>query len=62
VGNLRELWVEAIPGNYLAFYKNVYDVIKEGVGRQAEQSRDVIRIEACMESNCIESLSKYGAL
>ena len=55
VGSLHvEALVETIPGNYLAFYKNVYDVIREGkeLAVKPEQSRDVITIiEACMESN-----------
>jgi scyllo-inositol 2-dehydrogenase (NADP+) len=46
VGSLHiEALVETIPGNYLAFYKNVYDVIREGkeLAVKPEQSRDVIR-------------------
>jgi scyllo-inositol 2-dehydrogenase (NADP+) len=45
--------IETQPGNYLSFYDNVYDVIRNGKPLQVkpEEARDVIRlIEACMES------------
>jgi predicted dehydrogenase len=62
IGNLHvEASVETIPGNYLAFYKNVYDVIREGkeLAVKAEESRDVIRlIEACAESNTLRKAVK----
>jgi predicted dehydrogenase len=55
LGNLHIVGrVETIPGNYLAFYKNLYEVIREGKDLivKPEESRDVIRIiEACIESN-----------
>jgi scyllo-inositol 2-dehydrogenase (NADP+) len=45
---------ETVPGNYLAFYENVYHAL-QGSGDlmvKPEQARDVIRlIEACHESN-----------
>ena len=46
--------IETIPGNYLHFYQNLYDVIREGKELlvKPEEARDVIRlIEACFESN-----------
>jgi scyllo-inositol 2-dehydrogenase (NADP+) len=46
--------IETLPGNYPAFYQNVYEAIRENkdLAVQPEQSRDVIRlIEACAESN-----------
>jgi len=49
-----ESLVETIPGNYLTFYKNVYEAIREGKELivKPEESRNVIRvIEACIESN-----------
>lgn len=45
---------ETIPGNYMAFYQNLYDVIREGkpLDVKPEQARDVIiLIEAAYESN-----------
>jgi predicted dehydrogenase len=53
--------VETVPGNYLAFYKNVYDVVREGKDLivKPEESRDVIRlIEACAESNSLRKAIK----
>lgn len=46
--------VETLPGNYLAYYENVYHAIRNGaeLAVKPEQARDVIRlIEACVESN-----------
>jgi predicted dehydrogenase len=46
--------VETIPGNYLAYYSNVFDAIRNNapLAVKPEESRDVIRlIEACTESN-----------
>ncbi len=46
--------IETELGNYLAFYDNVYDVIRNGKELlvKPEESRDGIKIiEACMESN-----------
>ena len=46
--------IETIPGNYLNFYQNVYEAIREGkpLDVKPEESRDVIKlIEACYESN-----------
>ena len=55
VGNLHvEGNIETLPGNYPAFYQNVYEAIRENkdLAVKPEQSRDVIRlIEACIESN-----------
>jgi predicted dehydrogenase len=45
---------ETVPGNYLAFYDNVYHALEDGEDLivKPEQARDVIRlIEACQESN-----------
>jgi predicted dehydrogenase len=46
--------VETIAGNYLAYYNNIYDVIRNNAGLivKPEQSLDIIRIiEASIESN-----------
>lgn len=46
--------IETIPGNYMAFYQNLYEVIREGkpLDVKPEQARDVIiLIEAAYESN-----------
>ncbi|HEY3401870.1 MAG TPA: oxidoreductase, partial [Ohtaekwangia sp.] len=46
--------VETIPGNYLSFYQNVYEAIRDGkpLAVKAEESRDGIKlIEACYLSN-----------
>lgn len=46
--------VETESGNYLAFYDNIQEVIRDGKDLQVrpEESRNVIRlIESCMESN-----------
>jgi scyllo-inositol 2-dehydrogenase (NADP+) len=45
---------ETVPGNYLNYYDNVYEVLREGrpLAVKPEEARDVIRlIEACQESN-----------
>ena len=55
VGSLHvEGAVETLPGNYLGFYQNVYDVVREGkmLVVKPEEARDVIRlIELCYESS-----------
>ena len=46
--------IETIPGNYMAFYQNLYEVIREGkpLAVPPEQARDIIiMIEAAYESN-----------
>lgn len=46
--------VETLHGNYLTYYNNVYDVIRNGgeLAVKPGESRDVIKlIEACAESN-----------
>ena len=46
--------IETIPGNYLGFYQNLYEVIREGkpMAVKPEQARDVILlIEAAYASN-----------
>lgn len=46
--------IETIPGNYLGFYDNVYQAIRNDIplAVKPEEARDVIRlIEACSESN-----------
>ena len=46
--------IETIAGNYLGFYQNLYETIREGkpLAVKPEESRDVIKlIEACYESN-----------
>jgi predicted dehydrogenase len=46
--------IETIPGNYLGFYQNLYEVIREGKPLEVkpEQARDVIvLIEAANESS-----------
>jgi predicted dehydrogenase len=55
IGDLHiEGLIETLPGNYMMFYKNVYEAIRNGkeLSVKAEESRDVIKlIEACYESN-----------
>ena len=46
--------VETTPGNYAAYYDNIYDVIRNGAGLEVtpEQSLNVIRlVEAALESS-----------
>lgn len=46
--------IETMAGNYLAYYNNLYEAIRNGtpLAVMPEESRDVIRlIEACAESN-----------
>jgi scyllo-inositol 2-dehydrogenase (NADP+) len=46
--------IETVPGDYLAYYQNVYEAIRESkpLVVKPEQSREGIRlIEACFESN-----------
>jgi scyllo-inositol 2-dehydrogenase (NADP+) len=53
--------IETIPGNYLGFYQNVYEAIREGkpLAVKPEQSRDVIHlIEACYESSRLHKAVK----
>lgn len=50
----REGRIETIPGDYLAYYQNVFEVIRENktLAVRPEQSRDGMRlIEACFVSN-----------
>lgn len=45
---------ESIPGNYLSFYDNVFNAVRNGdpLAVKAEEARDVIRvIEACQQSS-----------
>lgn len=45
---------ESVPGNYLSFYDNIFNVVRKGEAPavKAEEARDVIRIiEACQQSN-----------
>jgi scyllo-inositol 2-dehydrogenase (NADP+) len=45
---------ETVPGNYLSFYNNLYEAIREGrpLAVKPEESRKVIQlIESCQESN-----------
>jgi len=55
VGSLHvEGLVETLRGNYMGFYDNVYEAIREGksLAVKPEESRDVIRlIELCYESS-----------
>ena len=53
--------IETIPGNYLGFYKNVYEAIRENKPLEVkpEEARDVIKlIEACYESNRLHQAIK----
>lgn len=53
--------VETLPGNYSAFYKNVFGAIRnnEPLAVKPEESRDVIRlIEACYESHKLRKAVK----
>ncbi len=46
--------IETIPGNYLGFYENLYEVIREGksMAVKPEEARDIITlIEAAYQSN-----------
>jgi scyllo-inositol 2-dehydrogenase (NADP+) len=46
--------IETLPGDYLAFYQNIYEVIRQNkpLAVKPEESREVIRlIELCYESN-----------
>jgi len=56
--------IETIPGNYMAFYQNLYEVIREGkpLDVKPEQARDVIiLIEAAYESNRLHRAVKPQA-
>lgn len=56
--------IETLPGNYPAFYQNVYEAIREGksLAVKPEESRDVIRlIEMCYESNQLRKAIKVKA-
>jgi scyllo-inositol 2-dehydrogenase (NADP+) len=60
-GKQVEQQVETLPGNYPAFYENVYEAIREGkpLAVKPEESRDVIRlIEMCEESNKLRKAIK----
>jgi scyllo-inositol 2-dehydrogenase (NADP+) len=51
---LKTELIETLPGNYLGFYENVFEVIRMGkpLAVQPQEAREVIRvIEACYESN-----------
>lgn len=53
-GKVIEGSYESVPGNYLAYYDNIYEVLREGkpLAVKAEEARDVIRlIELCRESS-----------
>ena len=53
--------VETLPGNYSAFYKNVFHAIRnnEPLAVKPEESKDVIRlIEACYESHKLRKAVK----
>lgn len=53
-GTAFEGRIETQPGDYLAFYTNVFEAIREGkeLAVKPQQARDVIQlIEACYESN-----------
>jgi len=53
--------IETLPGNYLGFYQNLYEVIRERkpLAVKPEQARDVIRlIEAAYESNRLRKAVK----
>ena len=55
--------VETLPGNYPAFYQNIYEVIREGkpLAVKPQESRDVIRlIEMCYESNQLRKAIKVN--
>lgn len=46
--------IETLPGDYLAYYQNIYEVIRQNkpLAVKPEESREVIRlIELCYESN-----------
>ncbi|HEX8038468.1 MAG TPA: Gfo/Idh/MocA family oxidoreductase [Chryseosolibacter sp.] len=53
-GNAFQGPYESVPGNYLAFYDNVYEALRNGqpLAVKAEEGRNVIQlIQACQESN-----------
>lgn len=55
--------IETLPGNYLAFYNNVFEAIRNQADLcvKPEESRDVIRlIEACAESNTSRAAVKLS--
>jgi predicted dehydrogenase len=55
--------VETIPGNYLSFYQNVYEVIREGksLAVSNEQSVKLIQlIEACQQSNLLHAAVRFN--
>jgi scyllo-inositol 2-dehydrogenase (NADP+) len=54
--------IETLPGDYMGFYNNVYEVIRENkpLAVKPEESREVIRlIEACYESNRTRQAIKF---
>ena len=55
--------IETIPGDYQMFYKNLYEVIREGkpLAVKPEESRDVIKlIEAAYESNRLRKAVRFS--
>lgn len=53
-GNAFQGPYESVPGNYLAFYDNVYEALRNGqpLAVKPEEGRNVIQlIQACQESN-----------
>jgi scyllo-inositol 2-dehydrogenase (NADP+) len=53
--------IETTPGNYLGFYQNVYEAIREGkpLAVKPEEASDVIKlIEACYKSNQLHKAVK----
>ena len=53
-GNHFEGLLETVPGNYLKFYDNIYETLREGHAPlvKGEEASDVIRlIEVCQQSN-----------
>jgi scyllo-inositol 2-dehydrogenase (NADP+) len=62
-GTSREERVRPERGDYRAYYRNIYEVIRNGqeLSVTPQQARDVIRlIEACMESNITKSSIKIS--
>lgn len=58
-----EAAVETLPGNYLAFYDNLFDAIRSGsdLAVKPEESANVIKlIEACIESSRTRRAVKTG--
>jgi predicted dehydrogenase len=54
--------IETLPGNYRAFYSNVYDAIRnqKTLAVKPEEAKEVIRlIEACYESNKLKKTIRF---